>query len=277
MIFSDHGGVVAGVTRTAAKGRRVISLKGAWHVWERNLRVYRYRWMYSILPNFFEPVFYLLGLGVGLGAYVSAGGTFEGGYVAFIAPGLVAASAMNGAVFETTYNVFVKLTFGRIYDAMVATRINMEDVALGEILWAMTRSLLYGGIFLLITLFFGVPVTPYLLLAPFALVLIGFCFAAVGLAFTSVIKSIDFYTYFFTLFLTPSFLFSDIFFPLEERFPAFLVAVAQATPLYHAVQLMRGLVNGDLSGLWVSVLYLLVVGVVLGGFAIRRMRARVIV
>ena len=253
-----------------------VSIVGAWRVWERNLRVYKSRWIYSIFPNFFEPVFYLLGIGIGLGAYVAAAGTFEGGYLAFIAPGLVAASAMNGASFETTYNVFVKLHFGRLYDAMVATRVNMEDVALGEILWAVTRSLLYGGIFLFGTLFFGVPITAYLLLAPLAIILIGFCFAAIGLTFTAVIPSIDYFSFYFTLFLTPLFLFSDIFFPVADRFPDFLVVVARMTPLYHGVQLMRGIVNGELAGLIPSILYLLLLGTALSVFAIARMRRRVI-
>lgn len=256
--------------------RKLVSLTGAWRVWERNARVYKQRWMYSLLPNFFEPVFYLLGLGVGLGAYVSGGGTFENGYVAYIAPGLVAASAMNGAVFETTYNVFVKLYFGKIYDAMVATRVNIEDVVVGETLWAVTRSLMYGGIFLIITLFFGVPLTPWLLLAPFAIVLTGFCFSAIGLAFTSIVKSIDLFTYFFIMFVTPSFLFSDIFFPVEERFPEVLVGVAKATPLYHGVQLLRGLANAEVVGLWWSALYLLGVGTALLAFSVWRMRQRVI-
>lgn len=262
---------------TISSSGELINLRGAWRVWERNLRVYKSRWLYSIFPNFFEPVFYLLGLGVGLGAYVAAGGTFEGGYLVFIAPGLVAASAMNGASFETTYNVFVKLHFAKLYDAMVATRVNMEDIALGEILWAMTRSLLYGGIFLLVTLFFGVPLNATLLLAPLAILLIGFCFAAIGLTFTALIPSIDYFSFYFTLFLTPLFLFSDIFFPVADRFPDFLVAVAKLTPLYHGVQLMRGLTMGELSGLWVSVLYLFGVGLVLSTFAIWRMRQRVIV
>ena len=256
--------------------RKLISLRGAWRVWERDARVYRHRWMYSLVPNFFEPVFYLLGLGVGLGAYVSGGGTFENGYVAFIAPGLVAASAMNGAVFETTYNVFVKLSFGKIYDAMVTTRVNIEDVVIGETLWAVTRSFMYGMIFLIITLFFGVPITPWLLLTPFAVLLTGFCFSAIGMAFTSLVESIDLFTYFFIMFVTPSFLFSDIFFPVEDRFPAALVVVAKCTPLYHGVQLLRGIVNGDGAGLWWSAAYLLGVGVALSAFSVWRMRKRVI-
>ncbi|MBI3961309.1 MAG: ABC transporter permease [Deinococcus sp.] len=264
------------MSRVGFRLQPVISLVGAWRVWERNLRVYKRNWKYALLPNFFEPVFYLLGLGLGLGAYVVGGGSFQSGYAAFIAPGLVAASAMNGASFETTYNVYVKLRFARLYDAIVTTRVNMEDVACGEILWAITRALLYGGAFLLIALFFGIPLSARLLLAPLAVALVGYCFAALGLAFTSLIDNIDLYTYYFTMFLTPAFLFSGIFFPVEERFPAFLVAVAQYTPLYRAVRLLRDLVNGSGSHLWWDVLYLLVLGTLLAAFAISRLRRRVI-
>ena len=253
---------------------RRLSLLGACRVWERNFHVYSRRWMYNILPHFFEPLFYLLGMGVGLGAYVAAGGKFEGGYVAFVAPGLVAASAMNGGIFETTYNIFVKLHFSRIYDAMVTTPLSFEDVALGEILWAVTRSVLYGVAFLAITLFFGVPLTWRLLLALAAIPLIGFCFAAIGTAYTSVIDNIDLYTYFWTVFVTPSFVFSGIFFPLEEQFPPALLFIAKLTPLYHAVHLERGLVRGEWEGLGLDVLYLAVVGLTLSTFAVRRLGRR---
>lgn len=253
-----------------------VELASILRVWQRNLWVYRDRWIYSLLPNFFEPVFYLLGLGVGLGFYVSTGGAFEGDYLAFIAPGLVASAAMNGASFETTYNMFVKLHFGKLYDAMIATRVSIEDVTLGEALWSVTRALMYGGIFLLITLFFDLPLTANLLLALPAIALIGFCFSAIGLAFTSMISIIDVYSYYFTLFLTPSFLFSDIFFPVADRFPPALVIVAEATPLYRSVQLLRGIVFGDYSTALLDVLYLVSVGTALTAFAVWRMRRRVL-
>lgn len=258
-------------------GHRVpVDLHSVFRVWQRNLWVYRDRWLYSLLPNFFEPLFYLLGLGLGLGFYVSTGGAFEGGYVAFIAPGLVAAAAMNGASFETTYNMYVKLHFGKLYDAMITTRVSIVDVTLGEVLWSVTRSLMYGGIFMLITLFFDLPLTPRLLLALPAIALIGFCFSAIGMAFTSMISIIDVYSYYFTLFLTPSFLFSDIFFPVADRFPPVLVWVAEATPLYRSVQLLRGIVFGDLSTALVDVAYLASLGTALTIFAVWRMRRRVL-
>ena len=242
----------------------------------RNLWVYRDRWYYGLLPNFFEPVFYLLGMGVGLGFYVSTGGAFGGDYVAYIAPGLVAAAAMNGASFETTYNVFVKLHFGRLYDATIATPVSMADVTLGEAAWAVLRALIYGGVFLLVTLFFGVELSWRLVPALGAIALVGFAFAALGLAFTSVVPTIDLFSYYFTLFLTPSFLFSDIFFPVAERFPPALALVAEATPLYRSVQLVRGVVRGEGATVLLDVAYLATFGAVLLAFAVWRMRARLV-
>lgn len=253
---------------------RRLSLWGALRVWERNVHVYSRRWMYNILPYFFEPLFYLLGIGVGLGAYVATGGQFEDGYVVFVAPGLVAASAMNGGIFETTYNIFVKLHFSRIYDAMVTTPLSFEDVASGEILWAVTRSMLYGVAFLIITLFFGIELSWRLALAVAALPLIGFCFAAIGTAFTSMIDNIDMYTYFWTVFVTPSFVFSGIFFPVEEQLPPALLFIARLTPLYHAVRLERGILRAEWDGLWLDALYLALVGAFLAYFAVKRLGRR---
>lgn len=254
----------------------MIELRSVGRVWLRNLWVFHGRWFYGLLPNFFEPVFYLLGMGVGLGFYVSTGGAFDGSYLAFIAPGLVAASAMNGASFETTYNVFVKLHFGRIYDATIATPIGIEDVTVGEAAWATTRALMYGAVFLLVTLFFDTPLSWRLLPALGAIALVGFAFAALGLAFTSIVPNIELYSYYFTLFLTPSFLFSDIFFPVAERFPPALAAVAEVTPLYRSVQLVRGVVNGDWGGRGYDAVYLIVFGSVLLAFALWRMRRRIV-
>ncbi|MEJ2690693.1 MAG: ABC transporter permease, partial [Deltaproteobacteria bacterium] len=109
-----------------------------------------------------------------------------------------------------------------------------------------------------------------------AIALVGYCFSAIGLAFTSVIHIIDVFSYYFTLFLTPSFLFSGIFFPVQERFPTALVWLAEATPLYRAVRLVRGIVNGHWQGLWFDAGYLLVVGTLFGVFAVWRMERRVI-
>lgn len=222
--------------------RQMISLRGAYHVWNRNIYLYRRTWLMNIVPNFFEPVIYLLGMGVGLGTYI--GKSINGvEYLQFLAPGLVVSNAMNGGAFETTYNLFIKINFNRTYEAITATPINVEDAMLGEIMWATTRGAIYGTIFALVIGAFGLLTLPgFFLLLPVTL-LTGWLFAAVGMMFTTFIKIIDLYSFFYTLFLTPLFLFSGIFFPLD-RMPHWVQQVAWFTPLYHAVNLARAAVFG---------------------------------
>jgi lipooligosaccharide transport system permease protein len=247
-----------------------IDLPLAWGVFMRNATEYGHTWRMNILPNFFEPVLYLLGMGAGLGHYISGG--MEGqSYLAFIAPGLCASAAMNGASFETTYNMFVKMTYSRIYDAFLSTPAQIQDVAVGELLWAVARAMIYGVAFLLVIAAmtaFGYPLLTSwtAVLLPLALVLIGVTFALIGQLFTSLIRQIDLYSYYFTLWITPLFLFSGIFFPVS-RFPGG-ETVAWCTPLYHAVRLCRGLAQGPLDGrllvsaLWLAVLSALLLAVV---------------
>lgn len=259
-----------------------IDLQTAWAVWMRNFTVYRHTWMMNILPNFFEPVFYLLGLGMGLGMYISAGNAFGEGrpYIAFVGQGLLAAAAMNGAVFESTYNMFVKMYFGKLYDAFLSTPAQLQDIAFGELLWGMTRSLIYGGAFFIILLVFtafGVPMieSPSAILIPFLIVLIGAMFGLIGQFFTSLISVIDLYTYFFTLFLTPMFLFSGIFFPLDKI--PYGVEIAWFTPLFHCVRLMRACATGGFEMAHVGDLaYILAVIAVLLWLVPRRMKYRMI-
>ncbi len=126
-----------------------IDLRLSIAVWMRNVTVYRHTWMTNLLPNFFEPLLYLLGMGVGLGFYMEKG--IDGqAYLVFIAPGLLAGAAMNGASFETTYNMFVKMNFAKVYQAYLSTPVQLQDIAFGELLWAITRALIYGIAFLLI-------------------------------------------------------------------------------------------------------------------------------
>ncbi|MGH2723218.1 MAG: ABC transporter permease [Actinomycetota bacterium] len=235
-----------------------VRLGSAWHVWQRNASIYRRTYKLNILPNFFEPLFFLLAMGFGLGAIVED--RIQGiPYLHFIAPGLVATAAMYGTSFEVTFNCFVKMKFGRIYDAAIATPLSIEDVGLGELLWGTTRSLIYGVVFLGIAAAFGVVHTWWVLLAPLAIALIGMMFSVIGLAFTAVIPVIDYFTYYWTLFMTPMFLFSGIFFPLD-RLPDWVQGLAWIMPLHHAVNLMRALtLTGDLraaalAALWIAVL-----------------------
>jgi lipooligosaccharide transport system permease protein len=214
-------------------------------VWRRNAAMYRRTWMWNILPNFFEPVLYLASIGIGVGGYINQmGGT---SYLHFLAPGLLCVAAMNGASFEVTYNIYVRLNFEKAYDVMLTTPVEPDDVLVGEVLWAITRSCIYGGCFLIVIALFGlVPPSAALLVMPI-IPLTGLLFAALGMAFTLRIPNIDLFSFYFTLFLTPLFLFSDIFFPLKERLSGTWLWVAEILPLLHPVRLARAAVRGDVS------------------------------
>jgi len=250
-----------------------VSVPHALAVWQRNAAMYRRTWMWNILPNFFEPVLYLLSLGIGVGAYISQMGGMS--YAAFLAPGLVCVAAMNGASFEVTYNIFVRLTFERAYDAMLTTPIEPDDVLAGEILWALTRACIYGGCFFIVVCLFGLAPLPRALLAAPIIPLAGLLFAAIGIAFSVRIPNIDLFSFYFTLFLTPLFLFSDIFFPLKERLSGAWLWVAEVLPLLHPVRMARMAFRGEASPivLW-DLVYVLGVSALLLSWARRGVRWR---
>jgi lipooligosaccharide transport system permease protein len=250
-----------------------LSLPHALSVWWRNASMYRRTWKANILPNFFEPVFYLSAIGVGVGAYIQQmGGT---SYAGFLAPGLVCVAAMNGASFEVTYNVFVRLNFEKTYDAMLTAPIEPDDVLAGEVLWALTRAAIYGGAFFLVTAAFGYAPLPRALLALPAIPLAGLLFAALGIAFSLRISKIDHMSFYFTLFLTPLFLFSDVFFPIDERLSRGWLWVAELLPLLHPVRAARAAFSGSLSWrtAW-DVAYCLVASALLLALARRTIRRR---
>jgi len=210
----------------------------------RSARASRQTWV-AFVTGFFEPVFYLLAMGQGLGSMVGMLPGPDGTpitYAAFIAPGLLAASAMNGAVFDSTYNVFFKLKYNRLYEAMLATPLGPVDIALGEIGWALVRGALYALGFLSVMAGFGLLASPWALLALPAAVLVAFAFAAVGMAATSFMRSWQDFDL-VTLAILPMFLFSTTFYPLSV-YPRWLQIVVECLPLYHAVELMRGLTTG---------------------------------
>jgi lipooligosaccharide transport system permease protein len=183
---------------------------------------------------------------------------------------------MYGTSFEVTFNCFVKMKFGRIYDAAIATPLSIEDVGLGELLWGTTRAFIYGVVFLAIASAFGVVHTGWAILAPVAVALIGMMFSVIGLAFTAVIPVIDYFTYYWTLFMTPMFLFSGIFFPLD-RFPEWVQGLAWVMPLHHAVNLMRALtLTGDLRAAGLAALWIAVVTVILFVVPLNLLRRRLV-
>jgi len=222
-----------------------VSLSGSLAVWRRDARVFGKIWRSTLLPQFIDPVFYLLAMGFGLGTYLTS---IEGvPYKDFIAPGLCASAVMWAATFETTWNTFYKMEERRLYDAILSSPVEVPDVVTGEMLWAATRAVIYGTAFLVIITVFGLVSSPWAIAIPPFLLLGGACFAAMGLAFTAITPRADFYTFYFTLFITPMFLFGGIFFPYSGL-PDWAQVVAWFTPLYHLVSLSRDLATGPELG-----------------------------
>lgn len=214
---------------------------------ERSFLVNRRSWL-AVVSGFFEPLFYLLALGKGMGALIGAVTGPDGmsmSYAQFVAPALLAASAMNGAVYDATFNIFFKFKYAKLYDAMLATPLGPVDIAIGEIGWALIRGALYAGGFLVVLLGFGVLTSPWALLALPVAVLVSFAFAAVGMAATTFMRSWQDFDL-VQLAIMPMFLFSATFYPLSV-YPEPLRWLVECFPLYHAVELMRRLAVGAMN------------------------------
>ncbi|MBT0993474.1 ABC transporter permease [Cellulomonas sp. DKR-3] len=201
-----------------------------------------------VVSGFFEPVFYLLAMGWGLGSFIGDV-TLESGetvpYAAYIAPALLAVSAMNGAIYDSTWNVFFKMHFGKLYDAMLATSIGPLDVALGEIVYALLRGGVYAVGFMSVMQVLGLNLSWTAVLAIPAVLLVAFGFASVGMAVTSYMKTFQQMDW-ITFALLPMFLFSATFYPLSV-YAEPIQWVIKALPLWHAVELVRGLTTGVLG------------------------------
>jgi len=239
---------------------------------ERNVLVYRRSW-FIFVTGFAEPVLYLLSIGIGVGKLVGklpGPGNHEIDYRQFVAPGMLAVAAMNGAIFDTTFNFFWKFKYAKTYDAVLATPLGAGDVALGEMIWALMRGALYAVAFLVTMVFFGLVDSAWAVLAVPVAVLIGFAFAGAGLAATTYMRSFIDFDY-VNLALVPLFLFSATFFPLS-RYPDALEVVVRCTPLYQGVALERALVLGDVHWtLLVHAVYLVAMGTIGVQVAARRL------
>jgi len=211
---------------------------------ERNLLVYKHGWL-VLFSGFFEPLFYLLSIGFGLGRLVGDV-TGPGGqqipYALFVAPALLAASAMNGAITESTFNFFFKLNYDKTFASILTTPMSPADISVGELAWALIRGALYTIGFIAVMVVMGLVRSPLILLTLPGALLIGFAFAAVGMAATSFMRTWQDFDL-IQLVILPMFLFSGTFFPLDS-FPEFARILIQLTPLYHGVDLLRGLSVG---------------------------------
>jgi lipooligosaccharide transport system permease protein len=219
----------------------------AHRVIERNVMVYRRLWKVFV-SGFAEPVFYLLSIGIGVGVLVGDVAPADGRlvtYTAFVAPALLGASAMNGAIYESTFNIFFKLKYGKIYDGMLATPLRPVDIAVGEISWSLIRGGAYAAGFIIVMLGFGLVESWWAVLAVPAALLIGLAFGSVGMAATSFMRSWQDFDM-VQLVSLPLFLFSATFYPLDV-YPPLLQQLTRISPLYHGVELIRGFTIGVLD------------------------------
>jgi lipooligosaccharide transport system permease protein len=239
---------------------RAASPPGCWVLVRRNFLVYRKAWV-VFLTGFVEPLLYLFSIGIGVGQLVDGfelNGTVVP-YAVFVAPGMLAASSMNGALLDSTFGIFFKLRYDKVYEGVLATPMRSVDIARGELVWSLLRASAYSAGFLVIMVAMGLVSSWWALLAWPATWLIGFAFGGAGMALTTWMRSWQDFDY-IQLAIVPMFLFSATFFPVSV-FDGALRWVVEVSPLYRGVALVRELTTGTVSAasLW-SVGYLLVMG-----------------
>jgi lipooligosaccharide transport system permease protein len=245
---------------------------------QRNLLVYKHTWL-VLFSGFFEPLFYLLGIGYGLGSVIKTVELSDGraiAFAAFVAPGLLAMSSMNGAVAESIFNVFFKLNFAKTYDGILATPLGIREIAVGELVWSLIRGTLYSAAFVVVMLVMGLVLSPAAILLLPATLLLGAAFSAAGLATTAYLRTVQDFDIPMGMVVMPMFLFSGVFFP-TSIYPVAFQWLLQLTPLFHGVNLLRGLTTGALSWslLW-DVAYLLVFLAIGLTIAMRQMERKLI-
>mgnify|MGYP001119822706 FL=1 len=261
---------VTATSALRAAGRTLSPSEATGLIVYRNYMAYRRAW-YIFLSGFLEPVFYLFSIGVGVGQLVT-GFEFNGQdipYAEFVAPGMLAASAMNGSLLDSTFNFFFKLKYNKLFDQMLATPLTTMDIARGELTWSLLRGGIYSAAFLVVMVLMDLVSSWWAVLAVPAALLIGLAFGGICMALTTWMRTWQDFEW-ITLATIPMFLFSATFFPVEA-YPPVVRWVVEVTPLYRGVVLCRELTTGAMS--WasaVSVVYLVVMGLV--GLAIVRRR-----
>ncbi len=228
----------------------------AYRVWQRDRDVFFRMWKAEFIPYFVEPLVILTALGFGLGGFIGLVG--QQNYLQFLTPGIVVAYAMFTATFECTYGSYIRMEMQRTFDAIISTPLSIEDVITGEILWGATRSLMTSIAIILVALAFKVVPAPSVVVVPLVAVLTGLMFGSISMFFTSLAPSISSFNYFFTLFITPIYFFSGVFFPLSNLPPVFQT-ISSFLPLAPAVNLSRAFFYGKVHpGLLWDVVFLLV-------------------
>lgn len=257
-----------------SKPEPAVGLTGVMAMAARNWTVYAKTWKVNALPPLAEPLLYLVAMGYGLGMLIDEIGGVS--YAQFIAPAIISITMMQTAFFETTYSSYVRMVFQKTWDACLATPLSADEVLWGEVLWAAFRAMINATLMCFVVAAFGLLSYPSAFVIPIIAFFVGLMFAGLGLFITAKVRVIDQFSYAMFLFVTPQFLFSGTFFPLEQL-PQAIQYLAMAVPLTHAVGLTRGLALGDLPELWPAhALYLLAAGVGFPALAVRAARKRIV-
>ncbi|HWR90145.1 MAG TPA: ABC transporter permease [Dissulfurispiraceae bacterium] len=250
-----------------------MQVRRALRVWQRHLTVYTKLYRSSIALNFVEPVLYLSALGLGLGAFIRE---IDGmPYVNFIAPGIIASSSMFSAIYECTYGTYVRMTYQKTFDAILATPVNLDDLIAGELLWGATKSVLYGTVIIIVISLFGLVSSPLVILIIPVLFFSGLIFSEISVMAAAIVPGIESFNYFYTLLMTPMFLFSGIFFPLNTL-PPLVSQIAFFTPLYHLVNICRAFAAGKPLSAATDLIWIIAVAALLSPYPFRLMRRRII-
>ena len=250
-----------------------MKIKKAYRVWQRHATVYTKLYKSSLALNFVEPILYLAALGLGLGAFIKEINGMP--YINFVAPGIIASSSMFATVYECTYGTYVRMTYQKTFDAILSTPVNIDDLIAGELMWGATKSMLYGTTIIVVISVFGLVGSPLIIMTLPVLFLSGLIFAELSLLCAATVPGIDSFNYFYTLLLTPMFLFSGIFFPVNTL-PPVIAKIAYFTPLYHLVNICRAFSAGNIVSVAGDISWILVVAALLSPYPFRLMRRRII-
>ena len=243
-------------------------------IWFRHFRVYTRNLFSNGFPPFMEPIIFLLGMGLGLGKYISNIDNMS--YVEFLALGLPLSSAMFTAAFESTFGTFIRLEFQKAYDGMLTGPITINDLFIGEIIWCGTKGAFYSFAVLIVFLLFQtITLNPLLIFLPLVGFLVGIMFSSLSLIFTSYVKTINTLNFYITGFITPVFMFSGIVFPITNL-PGWVQNIIEIFPLVHTVNILHALHAGTFeSGLIFDFIYCIAFTLIIGTIAIKRMKKRI--
>jgi lipooligosaccharide transport system permease protein len=248
--------------------------KRLYSVWFRHMRVYTRHLLSNGFPPFLEPLIFLAGIGLGLGTYIDK---MDGvPYIEYLGAGLLVTAAMWTAAFECSYGTFIRLEFEKVYDGMLAAPLTAENLIVGEIIWAGTKGLFFSFAVLCILTLFNIVQLPNSLITPLIGFFTGVMFGTLSLLVTSFVKTINHFNFYMTGLISPMFFFSGVVFP-TSKLPPFAQPIAELLPLTHSVRLVRAVCNSNYhADLLLDMLYIAVFILVVGYFAVKRLKKRLI-